>query len=51
MMLARGTVKIAINFSASIRAVSVEDFWLIFILPGVTRSQKSSVPQTTSFAP
>jgi hypothetical protein len=38
MMLARGTAKIAINSSASIRAVRVEDFWLIFTLPGVTMS-------------
>jgi hypothetical protein len=38
MMLAHGTAKIAIRFSAGIRAVRVEDFWLIFTLPGVTMS-------------
>jgi hypothetical protein len=51
MMLARGTAKIAISFSAGIRAVRVEDFWLIFTLLGVTLSQKSSVPQTISLVP
>jgi hypothetical protein len=51
MMLVRGTAKIAISFSVGIRAVRAEDFWLIFTLPGVSLSQKSSLPQTTSFAP
>jgi len=51
MVLARGTVKIAISFSAGIRAVRVKDFQLIFTLLGATISQKSTLPQTTSFAP
>jgi hypothetical protein len=51
MMLARGTAKIAISFSAGIRAVRAEDFWLILTLLGVTMSQKSSVPQTISLVP
>ena len=51
MVLARGTVKIAISFSAGTLAVRFEEFWLIFTLLGATISQKSTVPQTTSFAP
>ena len=51
MMLAHDTAKIAISFSAGIRAVRVEDFWLILTLLGVTMSQKSSVPQTISLVP
>jgi hypothetical protein len=51
MVLVRGTVKIAIRFSAGTLAVRVEEFWLIFTLLGATISQKSTVPQTTSFAP
>ena len=51
MMLARGTAKIAISFSAGIRAVRVENFWFTLILLEVAISQKSAVPQTISFAP
>lgn len=47
----RGTAKITTRLSAGTLAVRVEDFWLIFTLLGVTLSQKSTVPQTTSFAP
>jgi hypothetical protein len=51
MVLARGTAKIAISFSAGIRAVRVEDFWLILTLLQVAISQKSAVPQTISLVP
>jgi hypothetical protein len=51
MMLAHDTVRIAISFSAGIRAVRVEDFWLILTLLEVTMSQKSAVPQISSLVP
>ena len=51
MMLLRGTAKIAISFSGGIRAVRAEDFRLTLIRLEVAISQKSTVPQTTSFAP
>ena len=51
MVLARGTAKIAISFSAGIRAVRVENFWLILTLLEVAISQKSTVPQTISMVP
>ena len=39
------------RFSACTRRGGTEDVWLIFTLPGATKSQKSSVPQIASLGP